>query len=340
MSPSRQVDFFFFFGSAYAYLSVMRIEALAAEAGVTVKWRPFSVRALMTEQGNNLRNLSAKVAYMWRDVERRSAVDGVAFTRPPPWPTDPDQLANKVGIVAMLEGWCPAYTKASFSSWYLDGRHLGDRDVITGIIAELGQDPGRILAAAQSEEVCRRYDQETDAARRAGAFGSPSFVVDGELFWGDDRLEEALDWATGRHPRQLMHSASVDEHDRDLHEQLVAFGEAWARGDTDVLDRLLSPTYTHTDAAGRLLQRNEWLDYATSRTGRGTQIAFRDLQVRRVSENVAVVTGANDLSGPGTRSSTDDAPLAIRFTQVWTRRDGRWLRESFQATPTGPTDFS
>jgi 2-hydroxychromene-2-carboxylate isomerase len=333
------VDFFFFFGSAYAYLSVMRIEKLAVEAGVKVNWRPFSVRTLMSEQGNNLRNLSAKVAYMWRDVERRAAVDGVAFTRAPPWPTDMDQLANRVGIVAMLEGWCPAYTKESFRSWYLDGRQLGDPDDLARILTSVGHDPVRVLEAAQGDEVRRRYEMETDTARRAGAFGSPSFVVDGELFWGDDRLEEALAWASGSHPRQRQSAGSVDEPDPDLLQKIAAFGEAWATGDTAVLDRLLSPTYLHTDASGRLLRRDEWLAYAASRARRDTQITFQDVHVRMVSDTVALVTGVNVLNGPGARSPKDVSPLTIRFTQVWTRRDGRWLRESFQATATGDDAF-
>ena len=90
-----------------------------------VRWRPFSVRALMIEQGNLMRSQPAvKTAYMWRDIERRAALHGLAFNQPA-WPTDPDQLANRVGTVAMIEGWCPAYTKASFRAWCVDGRPLG-----------------------------------------------------------------------------------------------------------------------------------------------------------------------------------------------------------------------
>ena len=104
----KELDFFYFFGSGYAYLSVMRIEKLAEAAGVTVRWRPFSVRTLMMEEGNMIRNQPAKMRYIWRDVERRAARNGVPFVRPPIWPTDPDQLANRVGTVAMVEGWCPS----------------------------------------------------------------------------------------------------------------------------------------------------------------------------------------------------------------------------------------
>ncbi len=95
-----RLDFFYFFGGGYAYLSAMRIQALAAEAGVEVRWRPFSVRDLMAELNYSLRTQPTKMAYVWRDVERRAALHGLPFVRPPNWPTDPDQLANRVGIVA------------------------------------------------------------------------------------------------------------------------------------------------------------------------------------------------------------------------------------------------
>ena len=196
------LDFFYFFGSGYAYPSVMRIGRLAEEAGVDVHWRPFSVRALMQENGARLREQPRKMAYIWRDIERRSALHGIPFRAPPPWPTDPQQLANHVAIVAAMQGWLADYTQASFRDWYLEGRELGDDANLRRILASLGRDPDSVIAAAKSPATLARYDEETDAARRLGIFGSPSFVAEGEVFWGDDRLEEALDWARGSHPAQ------------------------------------------------------------------------------------------------------------------------------------------
>jgi len=104
----------------------------------------------------------------------------------------------------MTEGWRPDYTKASFRSWYLDGQALGDIEVLKEILTALGKDPQSIITRADSDEIRARYAAETDAARKLGAFGSPTFGVDGEPFWGDDRLEEAIDWALGRHPGQQL----------------------------------------------------------------------------------------------------------------------------------------
>jgi 2-hydroxychromene-2-carboxylate isomerase len=197
-----KLDFFYFFGSGYAYLSVMRIEQLAAAAGVEVHWRPFSVRTLMQENGTRLREQPRKMAYIWRDIERRAALHGIPFRAPPPWPTDSRQLANHVAIVAAAQGWLIDYTVASFRDWYVEGRELGDDANLRRILAALGRDPDAVIAEATSPATLARYEQETDAARRLGVFGSPAFVVDGEVFWGDDRLEEAFAWACGTHPAQ------------------------------------------------------------------------------------------------------------------------------------------
>ena len=199
----KELDFFYFFGSGYAYLAVMRIDRLAEAANVKVNWRPFSVRVLMIEQGNMIRNQPQKMAYTWRDIARRAAKHGVPFKKPPIWPTDPDQLANRVGTLAMMEGWCPEYTRASFRAWYLDDKPLGDPNSLADILTPLGKDPRQTIEKANSPEVGARYDAETDFCRQRGAFGSPTLIVGPEIFWGDDRLEEAIAWAAGTHPAQL-----------------------------------------------------------------------------------------------------------------------------------------
>lgn len=206
----KQLDFFYFLGSGYAYLSVMRIGDLAKKAGIRVRWRPFNVRTVMAENNIALRTQTAKVKYMWRDIERRASLNGVPFTKPPPWPTDPDLLANRIAMVAAERGWCEAYTIASFKSWYLDGMALGDRHQVDHVLNELGQDPDAIIAEANSPAAHKRLVSETDAARAHGIFGSPAFVVEGETFWGDDRLEEALAWAAANHHLQRGRIASLD----------------------------------------------------------------------------------------------------------------------------------
>ena len=123
---------------------------------------------------------------------------------------------------------------------------------------------------------------------------------------------------------------------QELDRTAKRFGEAWAAGDKAPLDALLSPGYTHTDVFGAFHDRGSWLAYATGRAGRQTRIAFRDVRTRLVGD-VAIVTGINQIGGPGVRDAGDSDDLTIRFTQVWIWRDGRWLRECFQATPVTTT---
>ena len=198
----KTIDFFYFFGSVYAYLSVMRIGAMAAKAGVSVRWRPFNVRTVMKENNVALRSEALKVPYMWRDIERRAATHGLAFVPPPVWPTDPDLTHNLVGALASSEGWGEAFTVASFRAWIVDRMPLGDPATLGRVLEGLGKDTAAVLEQAKGDRVARLYEAETEAARGFGVFGSPAFVVDGEMFWGDDRLEEAIAWAGGAHALQ------------------------------------------------------------------------------------------------------------------------------------------
>jgi 2-hydroxychromene-2-carboxylate isomerase len=143
----------------------MRIEKLAKKASVTVRWRPFSVRTLMSENNFALRDQPGKMRYIWRDTERRAKLHGLAFLKPPVWPTDPDQLANRVGIVATQQGWCPAYSVASFRSWYLDGRPLGDVEGLSDILTRLGRSAQEVIDLADTAAVRSHFDAETNAAR-------------------------------------------------------------------------------------------------------------------------------------------------------------------------------
>lgn len=125
----------------------------------------------------------------------------------------------------------------------------------------------------------------------------------------------------------------ADEAENTLLQQSIRrFGEAWASGDLETLAALLSPTYTHTDIFGAYQDRAAWLAYAGGRTGRDTQILFRDVETRRIGDT-AIVTGINEVAGSGARHAGDRENLLLRFTQIWVLRDGQWLREAFQATP-------
>ena len=193
---TRAVDFWFSIGSTYTYLSVLRADDLAHAHGIALRWRPFSVRTIIREIGNTpFQGRPAKMAYMWRDMERRAGRYGIPIRVPAPYPLEHLDVANQVAVVGEQEGWCADYARAAYRLWFQQAQPPGEEPNLSASLAECGQDPARVLALARSGAILQAYDANTDAARELGIFGAPTFAVDGEIFWGDDRLEDALDWA-------------------------------------------------------------------------------------------------------------------------------------------------
>lgn len=189
------MDFFFSCASTYSYLSVMRLERAATAAGVAVRWRPFNLGEITREQNNRpFVGKPVKMKYMWRDLERRAAQHGIAFAGVPPYPVDADRLAHRVATVAVQQGWCPQFSRALYAHWFLKHGDPGDRAVLHEVLAGLGRNAEGVLAEAESQQTVAQLAAQTDVARQLGIFGSPSFVVGTEIFWGDDRLEAAIDW--------------------------------------------------------------------------------------------------------------------------------------------------
>ena len=197
----RQIEFFFFLGSTYSYLSVMRAETFAASQGVELTWRPFSVRTLMREQNNiPFATKPAKLKYMWRDVERRAARFDVPFDGAAPYPVDAQELANHVATLAAEEGWCRQFTQAAYRAWFLGKRDPGDVQELKAILRSIDRDADSCIHDAQQDRIKHAYLAATDRARELGIFGSPTFVVGDEIFWGDDRLEDAIAWMKAHEP--------------------------------------------------------------------------------------------------------------------------------------------
>jgi 2-hydroxychromene-2-carboxylate isomerase len=98
----------------------------------------------------------------------------------------------------MREGWGEDYVRETYRRWFLHGERPGEEPNLSATLEALGHDPGATIARARDEHIAEALAMETETAKSLGVFGSPSFIAEGELFWGDDRLEAALDWQTGR----------------------------------------------------------------------------------------------------------------------------------------------
>ena len=187
-------EFWLSIGSTYSFLTVHRINDCAAAAGIDVRWRPFSVRALMQEM-NNLPFVGkpAKENYMWRDLQRRAERLGIPLQVPVAYPLEHFDRANRVAVLASREGWCENYVRSAYRYWMLEGLPAGDEPNLLACCSDLDQSFERVIKAAETEDIDAAYRDATATARELGIFGSPSFVVNGdELFWGDDRLEDGI----------------------------------------------------------------------------------------------------------------------------------------------------
>jgi 2-hydroxychromene-2-carboxylate isomerase len=194
----RKIAFWFEFGSTYTYLTVARLRRAADAAGVQVEWKPFLLMPLMVEQGMNLGPFlpyPRKIEYMWRDLQRRAAEHGLPYRRPEQYPPEETLTSARLALLGAQEGWCAQFVESAFHLHWAQGRPIGTADNIETSLRAAGQSPEETVARARSVAIKEGLKQQTEDARRAGLFGSPSFLVGDELFWGDDRLEQAIAWA-------------------------------------------------------------------------------------------------------------------------------------------------
>ena len=193
-AKSGGIDFWFSIGSMFTFLTVMRIDRVEDVTDIRFVWRPFSVKDIMIEMDNRPMSKPRKLAYMWRDLHRRAEMYGFAFTGEAPYPLKNFDLANRVAVVGAREGWCADYVRATYRRWFVEHQECGMEPNLSDSLREIGEDPRRVIPLAEGGEIARAYTAATDEARRLGIFGAPTFVAHGEVFWGDDRLEDAVTW--------------------------------------------------------------------------------------------------------------------------------------------------
>jgi 2-hydroxychromene-2-carboxylate isomerase len=197
-----QLGFWFEFASPYSYLSAARIEDVAARAaggGVTVSWKPFLLGPIFREHGWNDSPFNVypiKGRYMWRDVERFCERYGIPFARPSRFPRS-GLLAARVACLAKAEArpWLPEFARTVYRANFAEDREISDPLEVRSVLDSLGEPGAEIVGRAQTDENKRSLRDHTSQAASLGIFGAPSFVAGGELFWGNDRLEDAVDWA-------------------------------------------------------------------------------------------------------------------------------------------------
>ncbi len=193
-----RIDFWFEFASTYSYPAAMRIDKAAAARGVEVVWRPFLLGPLFNvQQGLKDSPFNAypvKGAYMWRDMERTCEKYALPFKRPHRFPQN-GLLAARLTL-ALPHKQRPNFVKAVYQANFVHDRDISDNQILHAALRRAGLEPYEWLEALHSDALKQQLKDDTAKAADLGIFGSPSFVTeDGELFWGNDRIEDALDWA-------------------------------------------------------------------------------------------------------------------------------------------------
>ncbi len=201
MTTPRPITLWYEFASSYSYLAVMRAQAAADDAGVPLQWRPFLLGPVFLSLGWNdspFNIYPPKGRYMWRDMERLCARYGFPFRLPSQFPRN-GLLAARVARLGQEEAWIGPFSRAVLTANFGEDRDIGQTDVIADILNALELDADALLASANADDNKQALRTQTEQATALGLFGAPSFVVGDELFWGNDRLEDALAWATTAH---------------------------------------------------------------------------------------------------------------------------------------------
>lgn len=185
----KSVEFFFDFGSPTAYLAWTQLPAIAERAGARLVRRPMLLGGVFKATGNaSPAAVPAKALYMNRDLARFAKRYGVALNFNPFFPIN--TLTMMRGAVAAEDaGLAREYDTAMFRAMWVEERNMGEQAEVAAVLASIGWDAADFAARIGSDSVKERLKANTEEAIARGAFGAPTFFVDGELFFGQDRLD-------------------------------------------------------------------------------------------------------------------------------------------------------
>ena len=190
---ARKLTAWLSIGSTYSYLTAMRIKEVVKKEDINLSIIPISIRQIMKSMDNIPfpPSKQTKVDYMWRDIERRAALYKIPVPKvPAPYPLKEFDRANLVGIVMNDKGLYLDYFKYTYEEWFLNGNEAGSKQNLEATLKKFGLNVKETIALADTME--ERYKENTTQALDFGVFGVPSFSFSNEIFWGDDRLEDAI----------------------------------------------------------------------------------------------------------------------------------------------------
>ncbi len=188
-ADKRTVDFFFDVASPYTYLCATQVDEVVRSAGGTVRWRPILLGALFKAVGNEApARVPAKAQWMLTDLYRWSSEYGVPFKFPSCFPVN-SLKAQRACVVAELRGTVREIAMTFFRAYWTEGLDPSTDEVLARAAGAIGLSPADLMTELEAPSVKQALRANTEAAVAAGAFGAPTMVVSGEVFFGNDRLE-------------------------------------------------------------------------------------------------------------------------------------------------------
>lgn len=197
-TSQKQLEFWFDFGSNYSYLAMMRIEAMAGQAGIPILLKPFLLGPIFKSFGWDTSPFvlqKLKGEYTWRDMQRQCHKYGLPWKRPAVFPRRA-LLPLRVALHGAEQPWVWEFCKQIMHANFVDDREIDDAIVVADILTSLALPAGDLIASAQSDANKAALRTQSEEAAARGVFGAPTFFIDDEMFWGNDRLEDAITCAT------------------------------------------------------------------------------------------------------------------------------------------------
>ncbi len=190
------IEFWFDFSSPYGYVASELIDDVAARHGRGVNWHPILLGPIFKAVGTApLTMLPIKGEYSRHDFARMARYHKVPFRLPEKFPVGTQVAARAFYLIQDADAaQARDFAHRVFRAYYAEGRDVADPAVVMALVAAAGADPAAIAEPLKGEAVKERVKGEVEAAMRAGVFGSPHFVVDGEPFWGVDRIPVMEEW--------------------------------------------------------------------------------------------------------------------------------------------------
>lgn len=191
------IDFWFDFSSPYGYLMAEKIDAVAEKYGRKVKWHPILLGIVFQSTGTPppMAGSSSKATYMWRDFARSARHMGIPYRQPSRFPLPTQNAARAYYWLHGQDcGLARQFAHAAYRAFFVDDLDISSPGVVLDIAAAIGVDREQLGAALQSPEIKARLKDEVDKALQLGVFGSPHVMIDGEAFFGADRLPQIEHW--------------------------------------------------------------------------------------------------------------------------------------------------